>query len=174
MADRYDLIIIGSGPGGYVAAVGAAQVGLKAAIVEKDPFYGGTCTWRGCIPTKALLENAAVYDQTLHAKDFGIGTGEVTLNFGAVMDRKTKIIRKMGKAVENLIKTNKVDAHQGHGRLAGKGAVSVTGAGGQVTTLQAKNVLLATGSVPRMLPGLAADGKRVVTSDEILEIKEIP
>jgi len=174
MADTYDIVIIGSGPGGYVAAVRAAQIGLKAAIVEKDPFYGGTCTWRGCIPTKALLENAAVYDQTRHAKDFGIGTGEVTLNFGAVMDRKTKIVRKMGKAVENLIKTNKVDAHQGYGRLAGPGKVTVTAAGGKVTTLQTRNVLLATGSVPRMLPGLAADGKRVVTSDEILDLKEIP
>ena len=174
MAERYDLVIIGSGPGGYVAAIRAAQVGMKTAIVEKDPYFGGTCTWRGCIPTKALLENAAVYEQTRHAREFGIGTGEVTLNFAAVMDRKTKIVRKMGKAVENLIKANKVDAFVGHGRLAGKGKVSVTGADGKVVTLETKNIVIATGSTPRSLPGLKIDGKRLVTSDEILDLKEIP
>ena len=171
---QYDLVIIGSGPGGYVAAVRAAQVGLKTAIIEKDSFFGGTCLWRGCIPTKALLENAAVWEQTRHAKDFGIATGELKLDFGAVMDRKTKVVRKLGKGVEMLIKRNKVDIHQGYGRLAGRGQVSVTGADGKVTTLKTKNVLLATGSTPRMLPGMKADNRNIVTSDEVLNLTSIP
>jgi len=171
---RYDIVVIGSGPGGYVAAVRAAQLGLKTAIVERDPFFGGTCLWRGCIPTKALLENAAIYEQTLHAKEFGIVAGTVSLDFGLVMQRKTKVVRKLGKGVEGLLKGNKIDTHQGHGRLAGKGKVSVTGAGGAVTTLETANILIATGSTPRGLPGLEVDGTRVVTSDEILDLKEIP
>jgi dihydrolipoamide dehydrogenase len=172
--DRLDLVVIGSGPGGYVAAVRAAQLGLRTAIVEKDPFYGGTCLWRGCIPTKALLENAAVYDQARHAKEFGLRLGEVSLDFGAVMQRKTKIVRKLGKGVEGLIIRNKVTPYQGHGRLAGPGRVVVTGADGRTQTLETKNVLIATGSVPRMLPGLKEDGRRVVSSDGILELKEVP
>ncbi len=171
---RYDLIIIGSGPGGYVSAVRAAQLGLKTAIVEKDPFFGGTCLWRGCIPTKALLENAGVYEQTLHARQFGITTGDVALDFGVVMQRKTKIVRKLGKGVEILIRNNKIDSFQGHGRLAGRGKVSVQAADGKTTTLETRNVLIATGSTPRTLPGLEVDGTTVVTSDEILELKKIP
>ncbi len=170
----YDVVIIGSGPGGYVSAIRAAQVGLRAAIVEKDRALGGTCLWRGCIPTKALLENAAVYQQTLHARQFGIGTGEVSLDFAAVMQRKSVIVRKLGKGVEALIKKNKVDRFQGHGRLAGRGKVSVTGADGKVTTLETRNVLIATGSAPRALPGMKVDGTRVFTSDEILEIGKVP
>jgi len=171
---EYDLVIIGSGPGGYVAAVRAAHLGLKTAIVEKDSFFGGTCLWRGCIPTKALLENAAVWEQTRHAKDFGITTGELKLDFGAVMDRKTKVVRKLGKGVEMLIKRNKVDPYQGYGRLAGRGQVSVTASDGKVTTLKTRNVLIATGSTPRMLPGLKADGKNIVTSDEIVSLTSVP
>jgi len=171
---RYDLVIIGSGPGGYVAAVRAAQVGLKTAIVEKDPFFGGTCLWRGCIPTKALLENAAVYEQTLHARQYGISTGDVGLDFGAVMQRKTKIVRKLGKGVEILIKNNKVDSFQGHGRLAGRGKVSVEGPDGKTTVVETSHVLIATGSTPHVLPGVKVDGTTVVTSDEILEIKQVP
>ncbi|HEY3174717.1 MAG TPA: dihydrolipoyl dehydrogenase [Candidatus Polarisedimenticolia bacterium] len=171
---RYDVVVIGSGPGGYVAAVRAAQVGLSAAIVEKDPYFGGTCTWRGCIPTKALLENATVWEQTRRGKEFGIVTGDVTLDLSRVMDRKTKIVRKMGKGVELAIKSNKVETFLGHGRLAGKGKVSVTAGDGKVTTLETGNVLIATGSVPRLIAGLKADGRRVVTSDEILDVKEIP
>jgi dihydrolipoamide dehydrogenase len=173
-ATRYDLVIIGSGPGGYVAAVRAAQIGLTTAIVEKDPYFGGTCLWRGCIPTKALLENAAVYEQIRHAKQFGITTGEVSLDFAAVMQRKTVIVRKLGKGVENLLKKNKVDTHLGYGRLAGRGKVSVTGPDGKASILETTHVLIAAGSAPRPLPGITVDGKRVVTSDEILELKQIP
>ncbi|HET6373159.1 MAG TPA: dihydrolipoyl dehydrogenase [Candidatus Polarisedimenticolia bacterium] len=170
----YDVVVIGSGPGGYVAAVRAAHIGLKTAIVEKDPFFGGTCLWRGCIPTKALLENAAVYEQARHLKQFGISAGEVVLDLGAVMQRKTVVVRKLGKGVEGLIKRNKIDSYQGHGRLAGRGRVAVTGADGKVTEIQTKNVLVATGSAPKSLPGLTIDGKTVVTSDEILEVTQIP
>lgn len=171
---QYDVIVIGSGPGGYVAAVRAAQIGLKTAIVEKDSFLGGTCLWRGCIPTKVLLESATVYEQTLHADRFGVVTGQVAVDFQAMMKRKTIIVRKLGKGVEALIKKNKIDGYQGHGRLAGRGKVSVTAQDGGVITLQTKNVLIATGSNPRGIPGVAVDGTRIVTSDEILEIKEIP
>lgn len=170
----YDVVIIGSGPGGYVAAVRAARIGLKTAIVERDPFFGGTCLWRGCIPTKALLENAAVWEQTRHARDFGITTGELGLDFGKVMDRKTKVVRKLGKGVEALIRGNGIDTYQGHGRLAGRGRVEVRAQDGKTTGLQTRNVLIATGSAPRSLPGLEPDGRHVVTSDEILELKEIP
>ncbi|MGH9868269.1 MAG: dihydrolipoyl dehydrogenase [Candidatus Polarisedimenticolia bacterium] len=172
--DIYDLVVIGSGPGGYVAAVRAARIGLKTAIVEKDPVFGGTCLWRGCIPTKALLENAAVYDQARHGKEFGLRLGEVSLDFGAVMQRKTKIVRKLGKGVEGLITRNSITPYQGHGRIAGSGRVTVTGKDGKSTTMQTKNVLLATGSVPRMLPGLTEDGRRVVSSDGVLELQEVP
>ncbi|HKY31451.1 MAG TPA: dihydrolipoyl dehydrogenase [Candidatus Polarisedimenticolia bacterium] len=172
--DRYDVVVIGSGPGGYVAAARAAQLGLAVAVVEKDPFYGGTCLWRGCIPTKALLENAAVYEQARHAREFGIRTGEISLDFPAVMQRKTKVVRKLGKGVESLLTRSKVALHTGHGRMSGPGKVAVTRPDGSVLTLQARHVLLATGSAPRLLPGLAEDGRRVVTSDGILEIKEIP
>ncbi len=170
----YDLVVIGSGPGGYVAAARAAQIGLSTAVVEKDPFFGGTCLWRGCIPTKALLENAAVWEQTRDAKAFGITTGEVKLDFTAVMQRKTVVVRKLGKGVEGILKRNKIATYQGYGRLAGRGKVSIATSDGAAATLQAKNVLLATGSAPKMLPGLKADGRRVVTSDEIVELKTLP
>ncbi len=170
----YDVVVIGSGPGGYVAAVRAAQLGLRTAVVEKDAVFGGTCLWRGCIPTKALLENAAVYEQTRNARQFGVITGEVRLDFAAVMQRKTVVVRKLGKAVEGLLKRNKIDLHTGHGRLAGRGKVSVTRADGTSDVLQARNVLIATGSVPRSLPGLPMDGRRIVTSDEILSIESVP
>lgn len=172
--ELYDLVIIGSGPGGYVAAIRAAQLGMKTAMVEKDPYFGGTCLWRGCIPTKALLENAEVYERIRHADEFGIATGKVALDLAAVMKRKTGIVERLGKGVEGLIRRNKVDTHRGHGRLAGRGKVSVTDAKGTTRTLQARHVLIATGSSPRALPGLKVDGKRVVTSDEILNLKEIP
>src|SRR5213596_1546905 len=126
MADQqYDLVIIGSGPGGYVAGIRAGQLGMKVAVIEKDPFIGGTCTHRGCIPTKALLANAEIWDKIQKSKEFGITVGDVRLDFKAGQDRKQAVVDKNAKGIEFLFKKNKVDRITGFGKLAGKGIVEV-------------------------------------------------
>ena len=173
MADQqYDVIIIGSGPGGYVAGIRAGQLGMKVAVIEKDPFIGGTCTHRGCIPTKALLENADIYEHVNRAKEFGINVGGVQLDFKAGQDRKQAVVDKNAKGIEFLFKKNKVDRITGFGRIAGKGVVEVTG--NEPRKLNAKNIILAMGSVPRDLPHIKADGKRIINSDHILLLQEVP
>lgn len=172
--EQYDVVVIGSGPGGYVAAVRAAQLGLKTAIVEKDKALGGTCLYRGCIPTKALLENAHIYEQFQHGKDFGITAGEVSLNFEDVQKRKSKIVTKLAKGVQFLMGKNKIETIYGFGSLAGQGKVLVKGADGKTQTLSAKNVILATGSATKSLPHLALDHQRIIDSDDVLELKSIP
>ena len=173
MADQqYDVVIIGSGPGGYVAGIRAGQLGMKVAVIEKDPFVGGTCTHRGCIPTKALLENADVYEKIHRAKEFGINVGGVQLDFKAGQDRKQSVVDKNAKGIEFLFKKNKVDRLTGFGRIAGKGVVEVTGT--QPQKLNAKNIILAMGSVPKDLPHIKADGKRIINSDHILLLQEVP
>ena len=129
MADQqqYDVVIIGSGPGGYVAGIRAGQLGMKVAVIEKDPFVGGTCTHRGCIPTKALLENAEVFEKIHRAKEFGINVGGVQLDFKVGQDRKQSVVDKNAKGIEFLFKKNKVDRIIGFGKLAGKGVVEVSG-----------------------------------------------
>jgi dihydrolipoamide dehydrogenase len=170
----YDLVIIGSGPGGYVAAIRAGQLGLKTAIVEKDKAYGGTCLHRGCIPTKALLENAEVYEQVQNARDFGITLENLKLDFEAVQKRKIKIVRKLAKGIEFLLGKNKIDKYEGFGRLAGPGKVEVESSKGDKQVLQTKNIIIATGSVPKSLPNLDIDGKRIINSDHVLELTSIP
>ncbi len=170
----YDLIIIGSGPGGYVAAIHAAQLGLKTAVIEKDKGVGGTCLHRGCIPTKALLENAEIYEQIKNARDFGISVENIRLDFDAVQKRKIKIVRKLAKGVEFLLNKNKIDTYHGFGRLAGSGRVEVEDSKGEKTTLQTKNIIIATGSVPKPLPNLNIDGKRIINSDHVLELPSVP
>ncbi|HEV8660922.1 MAG TPA: dihydrolipoyl dehydrogenase [Thermoanaerobaculia bacterium] len=174
MADQqYDVVVIGSGPGGYVAGIRAGQLGMKVAVIEKDPFLGGTCTHRGCIPTKALLANAEVWDKIQKSKEFGITVGDIRLDFKAGQDRKQSVVDKNAKGIEFLFKKNKVDRITGFGRLAGKGVVEVQGDGaGQ--KLNAKNIILAMGSVPRDLPHIKADGKRIINSDHILLLTEVP
>ena len=173
MADQqYDVIIIGSGPGGYVAGIRAGQLGMKVAVIEKDPFVGGTCTHRGCIPTKALLENADIYEHVNRAKEFGINVGGVQLDFKAGQDRKQAVVDKNAKGIEFLFKKNKVDRITGFGRIAGKGVVEVTG--NEPRKLSAKNIILAMGSVPRDLPHIKTDGKRIINSDHILLLQEVP
>jgi dihydrolipoamide dehydrogenase len=169
---QYDVVIIGSGPGGYVAGIRAGQLGMKVAVIEKDPFVGGTCTHRGCIPTKALLENADVYEKIHRAKEFGINVGGVQLDFKAGQDRKQSVVDKNAKGIEFLFKKNKVDRLTGFGRIAGKGVVEVTGT--QPQKLSAKNIILAMGSVPKDLPHIKADGKRIINSDHILLLQEVP
>lgn len=171
----FDVTVIGSGPGGYVAAIRAAQLGLKTAVVERDPAgCGGTCLQRGCIPTKALLHTADLYEDLKNRKEFGISADNVGLDFPAVMQRKDRIVNRLSKGIETyLFKKNKVTLFKGQGRLEGPKAVVVGGDSGE-TRIATQNVLLATGSRPKSIPGITADGKAIVTSDEILQLKEVP
>jgi len=170
----YDVVVIGSGPGGYVAAIRAGQLGLKTAIVEKDNRFGGTCLLRGCIPTKSMLESASLADHARHASDFGVNVGEVSIDMAAVLKRKDRVIKVNAGGVAFLLKKNKVTTYHGFGALAGAGKVSVTKEDGQVETLKTRHVVLATGSAVRHIPGFDVDGTRVLTSDELLELPEIP
>ena len=173
---NFDLIVIGSGPGGYIAAVRAGQLGLSAAIVEKDPAgLGGTCLRRGCIPAKTWLESAHRFEQMRDAAEFGIDGVDpkgLRANLEAIVKRKNRIVLKNGKGIEYLMKKNKVQVLKGFGKLLGGGRVEVQGEATETHT--AKKIILATGSVPRDLPGLEADGKRVLNSDHILDMNELP
>jgi dihydrolipoamide dehydrogenase len=175
----YDVAVIGGGPAGYTAAIRAGQLGLKVALIEREPKLGGTCLHVGCIPTKSILFNAEVYDHLKHAKEYGIeGVGEVTLNWKAILDRKNQIVAKHVKGLDFLMRKNKVTVVTGTGSLSGpaKGGVhtiAVTSANAKSTPVQAKNVLVATGSDARMLPGLKPDD-RILTNIEILSIDRIP
>jgi dihydrolipoamide dehydrogenase len=173
LADQqYDVVVIGSGPGGYVAGIRAGQLGLKVAVVEKDPFVGGTCLHRGCIPTKALLENADIWTKIQKAKDFGITVGDVKLDWKAVQARKQGVVDQNAKGVEFLFKKNKVERVTGFAKLAGKGVIDVSG--DSPRKLNTKNVILAMGSTPKDLPHIKTDGKRIINSDHILKLTEIP
>jgi dihydrolipoamide dehydrogenase len=171
--------VIGGGPAGYTAAIRAGQLGLKVALIEREPKLGGTCLHVGCIPTKSILFNAEVYDHLKHAKEYGIeGVGEVTLNWKAILDRKNQIIAKHVKGLDFLMRKNKVTVIPGTGSLNGgaKGGVhtvSVKGTDGKATQVNAKNVLVATGSDAKMLPGLKPDD-RILTNIEILSLDGIP
>ncbi|HYV62975.1 MAG TPA: FAD-dependent oxidoreductase, partial [Bryobacteraceae bacterium] len=174
----YDVIVIGSGPGGYSAAVRAGQYGLKTAMIEKDPRLGGCCLLVGCIPTKAFLHTAEVWERFQHPEADGIHCDNPRLDFPMVLDRKNKIVAKHSKGVEYLMKKNKVDWIKGYGRIvgsgsAGPGKVEVTTDGGK-QILEARNIVLATGSEARMLPGLKPDARRILTNIEILDLREIP
>src|SRR5213593_41490 len=142
----YDILIIGSGPGGYVAAIRAGQYGLKVGVVEKAPQLGGVCLHVGCIPTKALLYSADLYEQILHAEDFGISCDNVRVDWARMQARKNRIVQKHAKGVEFLFRKHKVETVPGYGRLKGGGRVAVDG-----REIAAKNIILATGSEARML-----------------------
>src|SRR5712691_2022331 len=169
----YDVIVLGSGPGGYSAAVRAGQYGLKTAIIEKDPKLGGTCLHVGCIPAKAFLHAADVWQRFLHSTEEGIHCENLRLDFPLVSDRKNKIVSKHAQGVEFLMKKNKVDWIKGYGRLAGPGKIEVA-LGTEKQTYEARNIVVATGSEARMLPGLTADDKRIFTNIEILNLREVP
>lgn len=166
---QFDVVIIGSGPGGYVAGIRAGQLGLKVAVIEKDSFVGGTCLHRGCIPTKALLENAEVWQKIQKAKDFGITVGDVTIDFSAVQKRKQSVVDNNSKGIEFLFKKNKVERITGFGKVVDRNTIDVDG-----KRITAKNIILAMGSVPRDLPHIKADGKRIINSDHILRLESIP
>ena len=171
---EYDVVVIGAGTGGYVAAIRAAQLGLTVAVVEKQKALGGTCLIWGCIPTKALLEHAHALKIVQHAKDWGLtGTGPVGIDMLQVQARKDRIVGGLTKGVEFLFKKNKIDWIKGTARLTGNGGVDVFE--GDKQTLRArKEIIIATGSTPRSVPGIEIDRKRILTSDEAIHLKEVP
>ncbi len=172
--EQFDVTIIGAGPGGYVAAIRGAQLGLKVAIVEKDKRLGGTCGLRGCIPTKQLLMSAHIYERMQHAAEFGVQATGIQLAFADVQKRKDKVVAKNSAGVSYLMKKNKVTVFNGTAKLSLPGKVEVALADGKNETIQTKNIIIATGSVVRPIPGFETDGKVVVNSDHILELKEVP
>ncbi|MFC4411171.1 dihydrolipoyl dehydrogenase [Chungangia koreensis] len=182
MAKEYDVVIVGGGTGGYVAAIRASQLGLKTALVEKD-LVGGTCLHRGCIPSKALLRSAEVYSTSKnHAAEFGVDIQHVSLDFSRVQKRKDGIVQQLHNGVKALMKKGKIDVFEGTGRILGPsifspmpGTISVEmNSGGENEMLIPKNVIVATGSRPRTLPGLNIDGEHVLSSDEALQMTELP
>jgi dihydrolipoamide dehydrogenase len=171
----YDLIVIGTGPGGYVCAVRAAQLGLKVAVVEKRATHGGTCLNVGCIPSKALLHASEMFEQAGH--DFapmGIGVGTPKLDLAAMLKFKDEAVDGNVKGVDYLLKKNKIDAVHGTGRIAAPGKVEVKGADGKTQTLESKAIVIATGSDVAPLRGVAIDGKRIVTSDQAIALPKVP
>jgi dihydrolipoamide dehydrogenase len=174
MAETFDVTVIGAGPGGYVAAIRAAQVGLKTAIIEKDKDLGGTCLLRGCIPTKELLHAATVYDLITDPSEFGVSVEGFKLHFDQVMSRKNRVVSKLAGGVAFLMKKHKITVYKGTGKLEGKGRVTVSDAGGIKREVPTKNVIIATGSAPRLLPGLEIQAPRIVTSDELLDFDRVP
>jgi dihydrolipoamide dehydrogenase len=199
LSNGYDLVVIGSGTGGYVAAIRASQVGLKVACVEKEPVLGGTCLNWGCIPTKALLEHAHAYKVVSQAKEWGITIGApgvemppiqaghnqavrgrvtiaeapIGIDMTAIHARKDKIVKGLTDGIGLLFKKNKIDWIKGTGRLLGKGAIEVTN-GSQASKLTAREIIVATGSSARSVPGITIDRKRIITSDEAVHMKEVP
>ncbi|MBP9707676.1 MAG: dihydrolipoyl dehydrogenase [Oligoflexales bacterium] len=173
-AAQYDLVIIGSGPGGEVGAIRAAQLGLKVALVEKAAHLGGTCLNVGCIPTKSLLGSASTYVKLQHAKDQGFETGEIKYNWAQIMARKDKVVDGGRKGLLFLMKKNKVDVIWGLGRLKSATEVEVVDKDKKVTVLQTKNILLATGSRVAELPFAPSNGRNILTSDSVLFIDHVP
>ena len=169
----YDVVVIGSGPGGYSAAVRAGQYGLKTAMIEKQTRLGGTCLLVGCIPTKSLLHTADVWDYFKNPEAQGISAKDPQLNYPQVLDRKNKIVTKHSKGIEMLMRKNKVDVIKGTARLLGGGRMEVQGEKG-TQTVETKNIIVATGSDARMLPGMQPDPNLILTNIEILDMAAIP
>lgn len=170
----FDLTVIGSGPGGYVAAIRAAQLGLKTAVVEMAPLPGGTCLHWGCIPTKALLHAAEVLETSRHAGRFGVKMAPGELDVAGLHKYKDKVVMSNAKGVEYLLKKGGITIVPGRGRLAGPGKVAVAQAGGGTKTISTKFTIVATGSVIRGLPGVEFDGKQIINSDHALGLKSVP
>jgi dihydrolipoyl dehydrogenase len=172
--EDFDLIILGSGPGGYVAGIRAGQLGLKVAVVERDPKFGGTCLHRGCIPTKALLHTASLLDEIRGAGEHGVQVGTPVLDAPRAHEYKRKVVDKNARGIEGLFKKNKVEGIlQGTGRLVGPHQVEIDGPGGR-RTLSTRFIMIATGSVPRDIPIAAADGERILNSDHVLQLESVP
>lgn len=179
-ANEFDLVVLGGGTGGYVAAIRASQLGMKVAVVERDKL-GGTCLHRGCIPSKALLRSAEVYHTMTKGNEFGIEVSDLVIHFSKMQERKQKIVDQLHKGVQQLMKKGNITVFHGEGRIMGPsifspqaGAVAVTRADGDSEILVPKFLLIATGSKPRTLPGLRIDGEYVLTSDEALQMESLP
>lgn len=169
----YDLVVIGSGPGGYSAAIRAGQYGLKTAIIEKDPKLGGTCLHVGCIPTKALLHTAEVWDYFKNPAAQGLACDNPQINIPAVMKRKQDIVDKHAKGITGLMRKNKIEVIAGFATLKGQGRIDIQSAEG-VRTVEAKAIIIATGSEARMIPGLEPDNDYILTNVEILKLQAVP
>lgn len=169
----YDLIVLGSGPGGYVAAIRASQLGMKTAIIEKESL-GGICLNWGCIPTKALLKSASVKEYIDHAADYGLDNASATVNFPAVIKRSRGVAEGMSKGIQFLMKKNKIDVVTGFGKLKGSGKIEVTAEDGSKTTVEAKNIIVATGARSRKIDAIPQDGKRILGYREAMNPAEMP
>ena len=173
-SNSFDLVVLGAGTGGYAAAFRASQLGLRVALVDEGRI-GGTCLHRGCIPTKALLESAAVAQRVRHAADFGVTVpGEAVIDYAKVAQRRDQVVNRMWKGLGSLVKKYNVTWVQGRGRLDGAHKVRVKGEDGNEVVLEATDVILATGSRVKSLPGITPDGKRIVTSDDVLKMESLP
>jgi dihydrolipoamide dehydrogenase len=169
---EFDVVVIGAGPGGYVAAIRAAQLGAKTALIERNSI-GGTCLNRGCIPTKALYYSAKALEAARHAAEFGVNVGEVSFDLAKAVERKDGVVKKLVGGIEQLLKGNKVEVIRGDGFVEAAGKVSVTKADG-TEELSCKAIIIATGSEPAMIPAFNIDKKNILTSTEMLEIKKVP
>lgn len=180
VADQYDLVVLGAGPGGYVAAIRAAQLGMRVAVVERE-HVGGVCLHKGCVPSKTLLRSAEVYRTVRRADEFGIAANNLAIDVGKIMARKTSVVQQLHKGVEHLLSKHKVDIVHGIGRIMGPsifapqaGTIAVEQSDGESVTLVPKHVVIATGSKPRQLAGLTVDGVRVLHSDHALKLEKFP
>jgi len=168
----YNVAVIGSGPGGYVAAIKGSQLGLKVALVEKYPKFGGTCLHWGCVPTKALLLNAEIYQRALNGKEFGVLYKDINLDFQLVRARKDKLIKKLSMGIDFLMKKNQVSTFHGMGSLLNRDTLRIEGDNNQ--EIHANNIIVATGSEAKLLPDYPFDGQFIVTNKEILNLERIP
>src|SRR5215471_4054745 len=168
-AQQHDLIVIGAGPGGYTAAIRAAQLGLNVACVEKESRLGGTCLRIGCIPSKALLESSEKFAETKHKlAEHGVRASNVELDLATMLRRKEQVVETLCKGIDGLFRKHKITRYLGHGRLNGPGKVSVTATDGSVQEFAAKHIILASGSKPATLPGIEFDGRHIGTSTDAL------
>src|SRR2546426_5391500 len=173
MPDPYDLIVIGGGPGGYVGAIRAAQLGLRVALVEREKV-GGTCLHIGCIPTKAMLHTAELLEHLKDPRELGLTVDSVAVDLLAVQRRKTRVVDQLHKGVQSLIRKNKIDVFIGEGRFLSAAKIGVALADGSETELAARHVLIATGSAPRSVPGIVFDHTRIIDSTDALNLEAVP
>ncbi|MCB9032562.1 MAG: dihydrolipoyl dehydrogenase [Chitinophagales bacterium] len=171
--DKYDLIVLGAGPGGYVAAIRAAQLGLKTAIVEKENL-GGVCLNWGCIPTKALLKSAQVYDYIHHAESYGFNAVDIAINFPEIINRSRSVANKMSKGIEYLMKKNKIDTYNAYGKLLPGTKIEITADDGTIDILSAKNIIIATGSKAKEIPSLPINQKNIINYRKAMTLETLP